>query len=291
MSADVGERLEGLATSVVAPLVLGGFIEPVRPIGARLALRFDVEFRPTDAQLWSRVDVARVRRARLLAPVDTLPGLSPVEWALAAAFNDLLQVTNEELSGVLTSGRHASLLANVHALLDRLPPPADVHEAITRHATFARVFEVVRKDVTVSWWSGSQRFRGRPPNARLLAWPKLRGVHVDEQVIALCDMHRGVDETLLYALAWQTWIMHTPLTDLATAARKQPEFSWSDATLSLVSVPAGRTVALRALTQKPRDVVLAAVERANRALSTGDEDTPSVVGDFTEELRQAFEVR
>jgi len=289
VTTDVGERLEALGTSVVAPLVLGGPITPVRPIGARLALQFDVDFRPSEVELWSRVGVARVRRARLVAPVDTLPELSPEEWALAAAFNDLLQVSNDELSGLFTSGRHADLLSNMHALLQHLPLPRTVHEAIARHATFARVFEVVRKDVIVSWWSGNERFRGRTPHSRLLAWPKLRGVRVAREQVALCDMTHGIDEALLYAKAWQAWVAHSPLTDLSTAARIQPEFCWSEGTLSLVSTGAGRTVALRALTRQPRDLVLSCLERANKLLSADAVDESTLVEDLTEELRRGFE--
>ena len=116
--AALGERCEELAHEVLAPLVLGGAIHPVRPFGGLLGLRLGVaggeSRRILDADLASRLDVARVRRARLLAAADTLPDVDEGDWAVLAALNDLLQLTNHHLGGPLTRGRYARVLANLH---------------------------------------------------------------------------------------------------------------------------------------------------------------------------------
>ena len=95
-----------------------------------------------DRQSPSRIEVARVRRARLLAPVDTVRPVDGPSIPLLAALHDLLQATNHELSGPLTRGRHARLAPSVVATCERGPASARLGEALSRHATFARALEV-----------------------------------------------------------------------------------------------------------------------------------------------------
>ena len=106
-------------------------MHPVRPFGALLALRLGAGKdgavrRVADAGLWSRLDVARVRRARLIAAVDTLPELDAGDWAVLAGLNNLIQQrTNHELAGALTRGRYGRLVANMRWLCERIPAPRD----------------------------------------------------------------------------------------------------------------------------------------------------------------------
>ncbi|MFO0763055.1 MAG: hypothetical protein U0359_41850, partial [Byssovorax sp.] len=113
MADDLGERCEELAHALLAPLVLGGPMHLVRPFGAHLGLRLGIGREIVDLDLRSRLDVARVRRARLLAPVDALPPLDESDWATLAALNDLLQLTNQHLAGPFTRGRYARMAANL----------------------------------------------------------------------------------------------------------------------------------------------------------------------------------
>jgi len=267
---EVSQRAFELATRVLGPLVLGGTITPVRPLGARLALA--IGDRPiADADLRTRIDVARVRRARLLAAVDTLPDLTGAEWAMVAALNDLVQVTNHELASRLTRGRHVRLLASVRELCEHLPPPRDVRSALGRHATFANVLSVSRTDTLVSWWTGRANFRGQPPTPRLLRWRELRRVRVEPRAVPLSEMCEGLEVVRgeEFADALTMWLSRSPLTDLATATRKAPLFGWSASTLSLVATPLGRTLAWRALARQPVDLVHATVTRAARELPAG----------------------
>lgn len=290
--AELAERCEELAHAVLAPLVLGGPVNAVRPIGGPLGLRIGIDRRIADGPLAVELDVARVRRARLTAPIDTLPELDRWDWALCAALNDILQITNHMLGGALTRGRYARLAANVRWLCERIPAPRDVGTALSRHATFARALEIARTDQTVSWWTGSARFRGEVPPARLLAWREIRRVHVDARKIPLADMSAGMkglpaDE---YADLLALWLGRTPLTDLATATRSSPVFAWSASTLSLVAAPPGRALALRALARLPPDAAISALEKAAKQVPEKLEEARRLADDMALALKQLAEL-
>lgn len=283
---EVGRRFEELGRSVLGPLVLGGTVRLVRPVGVALALELGRGGRTlADADLASRIDVARVRQARLLAPLDTLPPPDEDEWLLVAALNDLLQASNHELSGPLTRGRHARVLEGALGMCGRVAPPRSIGAALARHATLARSFEIIRIDTRVAWWTGQATFRGQSPPARLLSWPELRRVRVEPKRVALPDMFDGLavappvfDDVL------SAWLARSPLTDLATAARARPSFAWSRSTLSLVAVPLGRVLALRALGRSPREPTLAALTRAARELPAAVGEHAAVAQRVVEEL-------
>jgi hypothetical protein len=268
--SDPGARLEELGEGVLGPLVLGGRMTPVRPFGPRFALTFAAGRSLIDVDLRTRIDVARVRVARQLEPVDVLPDVSPAEWALAAAFNDLIQVTNHELSGPLTRSRHKTLLAATIELLRAIPPPRTPLEALCRHSLFSRVLEAFRTDSALKWWTGSAAFRGRPPSKRLAAWPELRRVHVDKTKVPFVKMVEGITTISSedFAAAVGAFLALTPITDFASAARPSPVFRWSKGTLSLVGSPIGRSLAGRAIARggAPLAHVRAALEGAARDL-------------------------
>lgn len=271
MAVHLSERLEGLAHGVLGPIVLGGKVRLVPPIGPALALELGAGRRIVDDDLRARVDVARVRQARLIAAIDVLPDLSPVEWAMAAAMNDLLQATNHLLSGVLRRGRHAKLLGAVEQLIAALPRPRTTFDLITRHATFARVFELRRTDTLVSWWAGSRAFRGETPPPRLFSMRELRRVTSSSRQIPLAQMSEGLSEVrgASFQGLLRAWIAKSPLTDLATMAREAPQFVWSKETLELIGFPIGRTLALRVAARLPPQAVVTALRTANALLPEG----------------------
>lgn len=244
-----GYRFDELVRDVLGPLVLGGRIHPVRPFGPALAFRLGAGRSITDSDLRSRLDLARVRQARLIVPVDVLPDISPAEVSLAASLNDLLQATNHEIGGRFTRGRYARLLLGITELCEHIPSPETALEAVARHATFARVLELARTDTTVSWWTGRASFRGQPPPSRLLAWKSIRRVNIDEHRVTLADMCQGfpgADEPG-FCDTLGLWLTRSPLTDIATLTRRTPSFGWSPSTLSIIAAPPGRTLAFRLL--------------------------------------------
>jgi len=302
--AALAARFDELCRALLVPLVLGGPVHPVRPFGADLAMaigrkrRLDdvaqVEGRPgaPPENLASSISVARVRRARLLAPVDALDELDQASFAQLAALNDLIQLTNHNLGGPLTRGRYLRLLANVHALCERIPAPSDVRGALSRHATFARALELSRTDSKVSWWTGSAHFRGEPPPSRLLAWPEMRRVHVDARKVALAQMPDGVTGVAPadYMDVLALWLTRSPLTDVATAARTLPPFAWSASTLSLVAAGPGRMLALRALASEPADAVNAALSRAAAQVPPAYEEARGLAEGFAGQVKERFDL-
>jgi len=273
-------RAEELARDVIAPLLTGGELVLHRPFGPKLALALGEGRTVVDNDLRTKIDDARLRVARSLVAVDALPPLSPAEWAMAAAVHDLLQVTNHELSSFATRGRHDDLLDATLELVQRIPPSATLEEALARHATFSRLLVLRRLDQKVSWWTGSESFRGQKPPARLLAWPGLRNVQVRTEAIDLIAMAGGtpLDEQRYLHLLDQL-ISCSPLTDLATSYRVTPTFVWSRHTLGVVATVAGGNLALRALSvaadDKPAAAIsaLTALGRAAKVLPEGPAQT------------------
>ena len=273
MSEELAERAEQLAAELIGPLLLGGTLQLQRPFGAKLALTIGHERRIVDNDLRTTIDLARVRAARQVAAVDVLPELDSQQWALACALNDLLQVTNHELSSFASRSRHPELLEAVHETCNALPPPRNLAQVVARHTTFSRAPKLSRLDQNVTWWTGSESFRGQTPPARLLAWPDLRRVKVTKQKIPLGDMCADsvVDETDFHA-ALANWLSCTPLTDLSTAGRRVPVFRWSARALAVVATASGSNLALRALWAATTDATqartaLAALQAASAQLT------------------------
>lgn len=285
-----GERFDELVTRVLAPIVLGGQVRPVRPFGARLARVIGQQRTITDAALRSSLDVARVRRARLIAPVDTVEPLGEADFALAAGLNDLLQATNHELGGLFTRGRHARLIGSVAELCRLVAAPRTIGEALSRYSTFCRVLELSRTDTHVSWWTGSASFRGQRPPPRLLLWPSFRRVSVNESRVALKDMCKGLmsaSEDLFFE-ALGLWLSRTPLSDLGSVTRQCPQFAWSPSTLSLVATPPGRTLAWRLLAGKPAAEVVPALERATKQIAPAANEARAIAEAFLKEVTEGF---
>jgi hypothetical protein len=296
------ERAAELATRVIGPLVLGGSIRPTRPFGPEAALAVGLEQRIPDDALRTAVDDARTRSARALVPIEVLPDLQPMEWTMAAALNDLLQVTNDELSSFATRGRHVALLRATRALCDAIAPPTDHAEVVARHASFGRLLGLSRTDVRLSWWTGSALFRGHEPPPRLQLWPRLRRVESVSSSVALADMAAGTpvdpDE---YLDCVGALLRCSPLTDLATLGRPSPGFAWSPSTLGLVATHNGCNLVLRAFARRDPSAsvwarecgalgaaAIGALAQATAALAPGTAPARIAVG-FAELFRAAVE--
>ncbi|MEJ7728049.1 MAG: hypothetical protein WKG00_02430 [Polyangiaceae bacterium] len=290
--AYVGERAAELGERVLGPLLLGGTVSPVKPMGARLALAIGPFVLP-DGDLRSQIDVARVRRARRLAPVDTLPDVSASEWALVAALNDLVQVSNHELASGLTRKRHQRLLDSVRSLCAEVPAPRDLGEALARHATFAAALDLTRTDTTVRWWTGQATFRGQPPAGRLLRWRELRRVRVEEQPVRLVDMCEGI--AAISAGSFEevlgSWLTRSPLTDLASLTRTRPQFGWSASTLSLLATVPGRSFAWRAIAPLPAVQVQEALRRATAEVPAAFAPARALAEAFEREVAEGAAAR
>jgi hypothetical protein len=289
---DLGERAEKLAAGILRPLLLGGAVELQRPFGSKLAVELGVERTILDNELRAQIDDARLRVARSVVAVDVLPPVSAAEWSIAAGLNDLLQITNHELSTFASRGRHGELLESTVALCQLIGPCRNLQEAVARHATFSRALELSRTDTDVTWWTGSASFRGQEPPTRLLAWPELRKVRVSRTSSPLSEMAAGVPVAeAAFHDALRRWLSCSPLSDLASAARPAPSFQWSSPTVSLIATVAGGNLALRALSHATNDHPTAA-EAALRALTDAAAALPegaprNIAGQFAGWLAEA----
>ncbi len=174
---DFAALSDRLFRTFLAPLVLGGTMRPEKPIGGKNALGIGHGRLPTDIDTVSKVQLARVRVARRVAPVDLFEGApSASEWAIASVLHDLVQATHPGFDAVFRRSGPARLLTVAEATLDRIPPPRTAGDALSRHSWFSRMFELARTDVEVKWWTGKQVFLGEEPPSRLTAWPELRKV-------------------------------------------------------------------------------------------------------------------
>jgi hypothetical protein len=268
---DLGTIADGLFLGFMAPLVIGGEMTPRRPIGGRAALALGVERTVTDPDRLAHVQIARIRIARKLAPIDRVDPPTVDEWALAACLHDLVQATHPSLVGIFRGKAPGKLLQNVELTLERIPPAKTVHDALSLHTWFSRVFEIARTDTVVSWWVGSRTFLGTAPPERLTAWPELRRVQIDRTPRSLAELPEkgGAVDKGEFLRVLQRFLGRVPLTDLATATRAEPAFEWTTQALELIASRAGRTLAMRALLYAPEDAVASALGRATRQLFVG----------------------
>ncbi len=262
-----------LFEGVMAPLVLGGSVRPGHAIGAcaALALGSGASTPTADPGLLARVQKGRVRRARILVPIDDVGPPTGAEWALAAALHDVLQAMNPRLDTAMRRGAAARLATLASHTIESVGPPQNVHEAVSRHTWLARMLDVARTDTSVSWWSGSRIFLGVDPPSRLLAWPGLRRVHVTSASRGLLELAPLAIERAIPVGVLAELLARTPLTDLATCTRAGPPFAWGSATVALVATRAGRTIAMRALARLPVAEVDAALGRATRGALAKDQ--------------------
>ena len=256
-----------LVDRLLAPLVIGGELWPLPPLGVRRARAWAESMQLADSESSARLAQVRLALARSLCPIDELPEPSSQLWLLVFALNDLLQVTHPALARALHREPQQRLLSSVERAIELAGAPATVAETLSRHTSFARVFELVRSDEHISWWTGSASFLGARAPKRLLMLPELRRVEQRREAVALVELAPVAPWASRWLETVARWVRASPLTDLATASRKTPPFAWSGATLGLVSTAAGRVLAMRAIDRQgdPAGAV-SALRRAAQAI-------------------------
>jgi hypothetical protein len=263
-----------LIARVLRPLLRGGEVRPLRPIGTRRALRLAQAAEGTFL-LEPDVASARVREARRLWPIDALPELSVGEWLLLAALNDLLQVNNPDLMS--RRKRPARLLAMAAETIRAAGPAGSAAEALARHATLSRVVELERGDTLVSWWVGQRWFIGATPPRRLLAWPALRRVHTRTRRARFDEMAGESLWAPTYRDTVAAWLSATPLTELVAGGL-------GPAGLSLALHPVGRTLVGRALERSGR--LEKRLRGARKTMGNASPEVPAGLAELVRELEQ-----
>jgi hypothetical protein len=260
---------ERLFTTFLAPLVLGGKMCPGKPFGGKNALLIGDHREPSDQDTLSKVQLARVRIARHLAPIDLFePGPTGAEWAIAAVLHDLVQATHPGFDALFRRSGPARILTVIDKTLERIPTPESVGQALSRHSWFSRMLELARTDVEVKWWTGSQTFLGEDPPHRLVAWPEVRRVQQTKTPRPLMDLPGAGSAVDLnrFSSVVEAILAKTPLTDFTTIDRAAPLFAWTHSNLALCSTRNGRTLVLRSFAVLGDRAVDSALGRATRQL-------------------------
>jgi hypothetical protein len=218
--------LDAFLRGFVLPLVAGGDVHVGGPIAPDTLARWEVELgASSDASVTLQlIDEAR---AAALAPLVVRP--PPMVFSadllrLAVALYTALVLQHPRSDGWLNRGGRRELAGFARALAT-VAPPQDRTELLARHALLARIFELVRRDTIVRWWSGKAEFRGEPPPARLLRWRGVRRVRAESADVPIGEVLAGDDGR--NAVAGLLTI--SPLTDLlslTTAYRRYPAFRW-----------------------------------------------------------------
>jgi hypothetical protein len=270
----LAEIQQAVVRGVVVPLLKGGQMLPARPLGPLVSYEIASWMSDSDADMGEEGDACRQirdRRGRLLVAVDSLGPMSFSEWLMVCALNDILQIANPNLPGLFTNFRLRKLVDSTSELLSLIPEPDTLQECLARHATFGGLFKVHRVDRLVRWWTGSQMFRGTDVPKRLLAWPSLRSVWVQEKNVPVEDLATEFPiVTDCFRSIFKRFLRLSPLTDMVNAGREQPEFIWHATHMRLVNSGLGAAVVRRALAREGTRCSLS-LERAFQKLPAGSE--------------------
>jgi hypothetical protein len=255
MAVTATEVTARIFESVVKPLVLGGPMQLARPLGwKRLQVVTNGTPPPPDSD-YNLMQRTRVQVARKLVPLDWFDDLSHLEWHMAGAVHDLLLAPHPEFQDVLGRRGRRKLLLGAKSIFAAIPQPVSIREALSRHSLFARIFEIPRTHSFVSWWTGSEKFIGQDPPARLLAWPELRRVNVSKTQHLWFDLPLG-EHNILRDEATTAFLEASPLTDLASCTRSYLPFLFREGLLGVLALPTGRALAIRMLQRLPDPIAV-----------------------------------
>jgi hypothetical protein len=224
----------------VHPLVAGGELHVGPPIAMDELDRWEQELSDASVEL---VAVDDARSAVLSTLVVRPPALvlDRDELALAAGLHDALFLVHPRAELWSVTDRQRRRIVDTALALVSQPLSRDRARVLGRHALLHSVFQLRRRDVTVSWWTGRARFHGQKPSRRLTAWRGVRRVREDETTVGFEDLLAVPDTAPILA----TLLRRTPLTQLLEHDPAAPPLHWEDAVFLLRDAELARAVAYR----------------------------------------------
>jgi hypothetical protein len=271
---DLGAFLEGFAL----PLVLGGEVHVGRPIAVVELDRWVLEL-VGHPHLLVAIDEHRAVVAGGLVIRPPTFTFDENELRLCGALYNLLVLQNPGARGYTVRPRMRERVRDTALALASMPPPTTRREILARHALLSRLPHLARTDVRLSWWTGRADFHGQRPPRRLLAWPGLRQVRVDREVVPGSELFAEADgENVAQAL-----YAASPLTSLFEPTRRIPVFSFSDTAPILRDAELARAVAYRWTGEgpSPTRVALQAAAVGPAWMRLVEEGTPADVRTVT----------
>lgn len=257
-------------TTFVLPLVKGEQVHVGAPISPQTLeeMQRDLDSAVVEQEA---VDDARIEVASTLVCRPPPLILEPEDLALTAGLYNTLAAIHPGTDSVLVTEKQRRRVLDAALTMVSQPATHNRQRVLGRHALFHGLFGLSRPDVTVSWWTGSARFFGQAPPARLLSWRSLRRVH-EETTQTTFEELLGTAET---APVIATLLRRTPLTQLLGATRAAPPLHWEDAVFVLRDGELARAVAYRLLPETPSRDQLLGVARLSAAFEQMLERAPA----------------
>jgi len=238
MGRTVGEFLERFAV----PLVRGGPAHVGRAITRAELETFVAELDGASVAV-TAVDEARGSAVGELVVRPPPFVVDEDDVRLAAALHNLLFLEHPATAGwAMPRGRLARVRGVAWEFVG-LPPARDRYRLLARHAMLHNVFRVRRRDVELSWWTGSATYQGQQPPARLRRWRTVRRVRERVSEATYADLLGDPDvEPIVGKL-----LGLSPLTDLLSQPREGPPMAWDSAVTVVRDAELARAVAYRAV--------------------------------------------
>ncbi|HEY4180179.1 MAG TPA: hypothetical protein VGM90_25225 [Kofleriaceae bacterium] len=244
--------LKDFLTGFIKPLVAGGELH----IGAPIALpdldRWDYELPHASVE---SVEVDDARTSVLSTLVYRPPAflLENEELSIAAGLHNALFLVHPRADRWTVSDRARRKIIDTALTMVSQPLTKNRTRVLARHALLHQLFNLHRKDITVSWWTGRAKFYGQEPPHRLTAWKGVRRVREEVVNVGFDDLLAVPDTAPVIA----TLLRRTPLTQLLDSHAGAPPLHWEDAVFVLRDPELARAVAYHLVPAdaSPRDQV------------------------------------
>jgi len=252
----VAEFLHGF----VGPLVAGGDVHIGAPIDADDMQVFEEDLPHASVEL-VEVDDARTQVLSELVVRPPALVLDSDELHLSAALHNVLFLVHPRADAWTVSARKRRRVAEAGKQFASRPIYTDRTRVLARHGLLHNLFDLTRRDITVSWWTGRATFRGQRPPTRLTRWRSLRRVREETEIADYEALLANADVQPIVAAL----LRRSPLTQLVSAARPGPLVHWEDAVFILRDAELARAVVFFALAPTEPNAQVAAPARLTAA--------------------------
>jgi hypothetical protein len=251
------------------PLVAGGEVHVGAPIAPKDLEQMSGEL---DKASLESTAVDDARESVLATCVSTPPRmlLEPDDLSLLAALHNALFLVHPRVESWVVTDRSKRKIVDASLTMASVPLTQNKARVLGRHALLHQLFDLWRRDITLSWWTGRAQFQGQRPPQRLLRWSDLRRVSQQEHPAPFAELLTGNDTAPIIA----TLVRRTPLTQLLRHAPGAPPLHWEDAVFALRDTEIARMLIYQLTTESDTDAGLSGLWRASAAFEQMLERTP-----------------
>ena len=226
----------------VLPMVTGGQMHVGKPIDARRLEAFETQLPHASVPL---VGIDEAREAVLSGIVVRPPAMvfDLDELSLAAAVHNLLYLSHPDADGFgISQAARAKVVATAQRFSAR-PRTGNRRVIMARHALLHNLFDIERKDLKLSWWTGSATYLGQSAPSRLTRWQGIRRVRQSESQVGFAELFNGADTAAVLV----SLLRRSPLSQLLYAGADGPHLHWEDVVFLLRDAELVRSVAYNAV--------------------------------------------